>query len=151
MKKVHFGYGMILALLAIITLTGCPPTVTQDTKSSNAYLNAITVVGSDGTNTFDTRLSPYFARDTLTYQVGIRNDATSVTVTVNPDSTTLKSLTINGQDALSTKSAIITTTTDNTEVTIVAVSESETTTKTYTLDLAKAAGATVPLNLTTVD
>lgn len=152
MKKVHFGYGIVLALFAMITLVACPRPTDPVTKSANAYIDSITVSGTGGSESFPTRLSPGFDRAVMAYDIGVRSNTNQVTITVKPESDAIRALTIGGLDSLSTKSATIAISDAETTIPIVVTPESESAdTKTYTLTIKKAAGATVPVEVTTVD
>ncbi|HPD79600.1 MAG TPA: hypothetical protein PK025_00970 [Spirochaetales bacterium] len=51
MKKVRFGYGIALALIAILALTGCPKPTEPAVPQPNAKLSSLTLNGGGDFNT----------------------------------------------------------------------------------------------------
>lgn len=157
MKRLSLGYGLALALIAILALTGCPtpvPTpVPTNAEPSTLSLNDEARLGSIAVKEGDTslRLSPLFDSNTLAYTAGVTSNATEVTMTVSPVDAHFSSVTINDVDVTATLSATIILSGGTTTATIVVTAEDATTTKTYTVDIIKAAGQTVPLTLQVVE
>jgi len=146
-KRLSLGYGIAFVFIAILALTGCPQPEQPAAKSTDACLTYIGVKGSDD---IVTPLSPLFSPIFIDYEAGVKKDVTSATVTVEPASSEVKSITINGTDVTSTKSALVSLSNGTGTAVIVVTAEDKTTTKTYTVNIREAA-ATVPLTILTVE